>query len=369
MVKKSFWKNRRVFITGHTGFKGAWLTAWLKKMDAEIAGFSLPPPTTPSLFKSADLGSGILSVQGDVRDLEALGSCLEKFSPEVVFHLAAQSLVRKSYRDPVETYQTNIMGTVHLLESIRRCPSVKAVIVVTSDKCYENREWVWGYRERDPLGGSDPYSSSKGCAEIITTAYRKSYFTQGNKTGSIAGSSGSLGIASVRAGNVIGGGDWAEDRLIPDIVRAIQKGRELIIRNPNATRPWQHVLDPLAGYLQLAERILSASDKYSGPWNFGPPAHGNVSVLRVLENFYHFWDIQPNWKTPDETQPDESQTLNLDCSKAIYHLGWRPHLDLMTSLKWTSEWYKAFYSNPENARNMTELQIERYISERDFNGK
>ncbi|MBV9772383.1 MAG: CDP-glucose 4,6-dehydratase [Gemmatimonadetes bacterium] len=351
----SFWAGKRVLVTGHTGFKGSWLALWLQALGAEVTGYSLAPPSTPSLFQLADVAGGMKSVEGDVRDLERLAATVRSEEPEVVVHMAAQSLVRQSYSDPVETYATNVMGTVHLLEAVRRTPSVRAALVVTSDKCYENREWVWGYRENEPMGGFDPYSNSKGCAELVTSAYRSSFFRPGGSTAATA-------VASARAGNVIGGGDWAADRLIPDMLRAFLAGEPVRIRNPHAIRPWQHVLEPLAGYLRLAERLCEGGGDYAEGWNFGADDRESRPVSWIVERLTALWGEGARWELDAGEHPHEAHYLKLDCSKARERLGWTPRLPLEAALEWIVEWYRAYRSG-DDVRGITEAQISRYQDE------
>jgi len=330
LVSGEFWRGKRVLITGHTGFKGGWLALWLKALGAQVSGFALAPDTDPSFFESAGLrGAGIDHRLGDVRNLAELRAAMKAIRPDVVFHLAAQSLVRRSYAEPVETYATNVMGTVNLLEAVRQERSARAVVVVTSDKCYENRERDEGYRESEALGGRDPYSSSKGCAELVTAAYRASYFEQG------------VAVASARAGNVIGGGDWAPDRLIPDVCRAAKAKRPVRIRNPRAVRPWQHVLEPLCGYLRLAERLCTDGACFAQAWNFGPADRDARPVAEVLDRVAALWGDGLRWEPDPGDHPHESGLLRVDSSKARGELGWRPRLDLDQALKWTVDWYKA----------------------------
>lgn len=351
-MRADFWKNKRVLVTGHTGFKGSWLSLWLKELGAEVTGYSLAAPTTPSLFELARVADGINSINGDIRDLSALRQVVDSQRPEIVLHLAAQSLVRRSYQDPVETYATNVMGTVHLLEAARHSDTVKAVIVVTSDKCYENREWVWGYREIDAMGGYDPYSSSKGCAELLTAAYSRSFFD------SSKGKSAS--VASVRAGNVIGGGDWAEDRLVPDIMRAWLEGRSVLIRNPNAVRPWQHVLDPLGGYLSLTEKLYETGAGFNEGWNFGPREEGAQTVGYIVQRLGKLWgDGTAAWNVDEGEHPHEANYLKLDCSKAHAKLGWQPRLNIERALSATANWYRA-YQRGEDVRQFSIEQIREY---------
>lgn len=349
----AFWKDRRVFITGHTGFKGSWLSLLLTRLGGNVTGYSLPPPTTPSLFEVANVASCVSSLAGDVRDLSALRDAIERSRAEVVLHLAAQSLVRASYDEPIETYSTNVMGTVHVLEAVRACSTVKVAVVVTSDKCYENREWVWGYRETDPMGGYDPYSSSKGCAELVTAAYRRSFFQE-----EVAGRA--VAIASARAGNVIGGGDWAQHRLVPDLIAAFAAGRAASVRHPDATRPWQHVLDPLAGYLVLAEKLWRAPIDYAGAWNFGPGDEDVKPVSWIAHQLAACWGDSAKWTPNGGAHPHEAGYLKLDCSKARAQLGWTPRLDLETALRWITEWHRAQLAG-EDMRRFTQQQIDRYL--------
>lgn len=343
------WSGRRVLVTGHTGFKGSWLSLWLHSLGAEVTGFALPPPTEPSLFEAARIGELVRHVEGDVRDLAALQKVVAEARPEVVFHLAAQPLVRLSYEEPVETYATNVMGTVHLLEAVRQVSGVKAMVSITSDKCYENREWVWPYRETDPMGGHDPYSSSKGCAELVTAAWRNSYFAH----------EGPL-LASVRAGNVIGGGDWAVDRLVPDLVRAFEAGLSPLIRSPDSVRPWQHVLEALGGYLLLAERLLAGERDFAEGWNFGPADEDARPVSWIVDRMRTVWGGGAADALPDTgPRPHEAGLLRLDCSKARAALGWRPALTLEQALDWIVAWHKAVGAG-EDARAVTLAQIADY---------
>lgn len=354
VMDKKFWKDKKVLITGHTGFKGSWLSLWLQNMDARVIGYSLPPPTEPSMFKAANISAGMISMIGDVRDRDHLAAVISEFKPEIIIHLAAQSLVRYSYANPVETYATNVMGTVNLLEAARQSECAKIIVVVTSDKCYENKEWVWGYRENDPIGGRDPYSSSKGCAELVTAAYRDSFFPKEDYERH------GIAVASVRAGNVIGGGDWSEDRLIPDIVRAFISDRPVIIRKPNSIRPWQYVLEPLHGYLCLIERLWEKGSEFGGGWNFGPDEGGVKPVSWIVERMTSLWGGNARWE-PDKTDqhPHEANFLKLDCSKAQNKLSWKPRLDLTEAIAWTVEWYRNFYLD-KDVRNYTEREISRY---------
>ncbi len=348
-MNTEFWYGKKVFLTGHTGFKGSWLSLWLQKMGANVVGYALEPPSFPSLFEVANVADDMESIIGDIRDHDAVKSAITKHEPEVLIHMAAQALVRYSYEHPVETYATNVMGTVNILDAVRLTPSVKAVLVITSDKCYENREWVWGYRENEAMGGYDPYSNSKGCAELVTTAYRQSFF---NHEGS------HVAVASARAGNVIGGGDWADDRLIPDMIRAICAGKTVYIRNPHAIRPWQHVLEPLSGYLQLAEKLFQEGNKWAEGWNFGPNDQDAKPVQWIVEHFAHLWGgVQ--WEVDPATHPHEARYLKLDCSKARMQLGWEPVWSLEDALKYISLWYKGYLLG-ENMRENTCQQILEY---------
>lgn len=334
-MNPDFWRGRHVFVTGHTGFKGGWLCLWLQHLGARVTGYSLPAPTQPSLFEVAGVAQGMTSILGDVRDGARLAQAMAEAAPEIVIHMAAQPLVRRSYVDPVETYSTNVMGTVNLLEAVRKAPSVRAVINVTTDKCYENREWVWGYRESDPMGGHDPYSSSKGCAELVTAAYRASYF---NPT---AHEARGAALASARAGNVIGGGDWAPDRLIPDILAAFAQKRPVVIRHPNAIRPWQHVLEPLRGYLTLAERLVQGGPAYAEGWNFGPRDEDAQPVSWLVEQLRAMWGTGAAWKVDGGAHPHEAGYLKLDISKARARLDWHPTLGLSEALRWVVDWSRA----------------------------
>jgi CDP-glucose 4,6-dehydratase len=351
----NFFQNKKIFITGHTGFKGSWLCVFLKKLGANICGYSLAPPSEPSLFEIARVSEGIYSFHGDVRDFDALRGRIGDFKPDIIIHMAAQSLVRKSYKDPIETYSTNVLGTAHLFEAIRQTGGCKAVINVTSDKCYENKEWARGYRENDPMGGYDPYSSSKGCAEFVTTAYRQSFFCP--EKFSIHGTS----IASVRAGNVIGGGDFGQDRLIPDCIKASENGLPVLVRYPEATRPWQHVLDCLYGYLLLAKKMYDTGPQFSGGWNFGPPNEDVKEVSWMVDKFSELLGIKILWAEDQDDQPHEAKMLKLDCSKSRIKLGWTPVLNVRQTLKWTANWYAVYQNDPAKVRNLTENQIKGYL--------
>lgn len=355
MLKPEFWKGRRVFVTGHTGFKGSWLCLWLQRLGAKVTGYALPPPTDPSLFVMGNVASFIDSHTGDVKDLAALQAALSAAQPEIVIHMAAQSLVRYSYDHPVETFATNVLGTVHLLESVRSCPSVRAVVVVTSDKCYYNEEWVWGYREKDSrLGGHDPYSGSKGCAELVVTAYQSSFFDPKRIPGCAA-------VGSARAGNVIGGGDWALDRLVPDIMRSLLKGEPTVIRNPQATRPWQHVLEPLHGYLMLAERLHADGQAFASAWNFGPPEESERTVGWIIERLYDLWGVDFKWQRDQQQGPPESTFLKLDASKAKAHLRWRPKLSLETTLSWIVDWTRRYQAG-DSMLDVSLRDIDRFMA-------
>lgn len=347
-----FYSGKKVFVTGHTGFKGGWLTIWLKLLGADVVGFALPPETQPNLFSAVRVADGIVSEFGDVRDFATVKKAFAVHAPEVVIHNAAQALVRRSYRDPVETYATNIMGTVHLLEAARVTPSVRSVVIVTSDKCYENREWARGYKEDDPMGGYDPYSSSKGAAELVTAAYRRSF----------CGEENSPAIASARAGNVIGGGDWSEDRLVPDIVRGISSNAPIVIRRPESVRPWQHVLEPLSGYLLLGEKLYESGSRFADAWNFGPSLDDSVTASEIADRVRTIWGKGDVRIQPDPDAPHEATYLRLDCAKSSQHLGWNSKLRLAQALEWTVEWYQSFYDQSSTSpRAVTERQIETYM--------
>ncbi len=352
-LKPSFWKNRKVLVTGHTGFKGSWLSLWLQKMEADVTGLALAPPTQPSLFELAQVEKNMSSIIGDIRNLESVRTLFEKLQPEIVIHMAAQSLVRHSYQNPVETYDTNVMGTLNILEGIRSVDSVRAVVMITTDKCYENKEWIWPYRENDPMGGYDPYSSSKGCAELLIASYRQSYFpTEKYKEHKTA-------IASARAGNVIGGGDWAEDRLIPDIISTLQQNKIPHIRNPAAIRPWQHVLEPLSGYMKLAEKLHQNGSEYSSAWNFGPNPDDTRPVQWIVEKMIQQWGGEVRWDKDDGIHPHEANHLKLDCSKAHTQLHWQPRWTLNKALEKIIAWHKAEISGMDLKQLCLE-QIDEY---------
>ena len=350
---QDFFNGKRVFVTGHTGFKGSWLCLWLTRLGARVTGYALEPPTAPSLFELAKVGELINSQIADVRDAEKLFRALLAAQPEIVFHLAAQSLVRDSYKIPLETYSINVMGTIHLLEAVRRCPSVKAVVNVTTDKCYENNEWDWGYRENDRLGGFDPYSNSKACAELVTAAYRSSFFNPSEY--SIHG----VAIATVRAGNVIGGGDWAADRLVPDIIRSLLAGEAVRIRNPYSIRPWQQVLEPLSGYLALAQRLYEFGPEYGEGWNFGPSDADAMPVEWIVKRMCELWGNGTRCDIDAGDRPHEAHYLKLDCSKARMRLNWRPRWDLGKALTSILDWV-AVYSASGDLRKCCLEQIEEY---------
>lgn len=334
-LNPKFWSGKRVFLTGHTGFKGSWLSLWLQHMGAEVTGYALAPPTKPNMYEMAKVDKGMESVIGDVRDKEKLVSSLLRAEPEIVIHMAAQPLVRRSYIDPVETYSTNVMGTVHLLEAVRGCRSVRSVVNVTTDKCYENKEWIWPYKENETLGGYDPYSSSKACSELVTAAYRSSYFNASNfKDHQVA-------VATARAGNVIGGGDWSTDRLVPDILAAFSRGEPVMIRNPHAVRPWQHVLEPLRGYLTLAECLFMDGASYAEAFNFGPVEDEAQPVEWIVRQLASKWGDSAMWRVDGANHPHEASMLRLDISKALHQLAWRPVLDLNAGLQLTVNWIRA----------------------------
>ena len=348
---RDFWRDRRVLVTGHTGFKGAWLSLWLERRGARVTGFALPSSTSPNLFTLAGLEQRIDSQLGDVRDRSAVDGVMARSRAEVVFHLAAQALVRQSYVDPVGTYAANVMGTAHVLDAARRAPGVRAIVVVTSDKCYENREWWWPYREDEAMGGHDPYSSSKGCAELVTAAWRRSFF--------LSDGAEPVGLGSARAGNVIGGGDWAADRLVPDCMRAFASGEPVVLRRPAAVRPWQHVLEPLSGYLSLAERLSSDPRGFGEAWNFGPATDEARPVAWVVDRLSQFWGDGARWEPDPGTHPHEAGLLQVDASKARARLGWAPRLSLEEGLHWTVDWYSRFGAG-EDAAALTLDQIERF---------
>ena len=350
-IDKDFWRNKKVLITGHTGFKGGWLSTWLNMLQAKVSGLALSPDTTPNLFQTALIEEGITSYIGDIRNLEIVKETLDKVRPEIVLHLAAQSLVRESYIYPVETFSTNVLGTVHMLEAVRNIDSVRVIVNITSDKCYENDGTLNSYKEEHAMGGHDPYSASKGCAELAITAMRKSFFNNGN-----------CRVASARAGNVIGGGDWARDRLVPDLLLAFAEGKPASIRNPDSIRPWQHVLNPLSGYLLLAQRLWNEDGDYDEGWNFGPGQDSEISVSKLASQLVNIWGENSSWKpiALEEQLMKEANYLKLDSSKAQQKLGWMPCWNLEQGLIKTVDWYKAFLKN-ENMREITQQQINEYM--------
>ncbi|WP_212629663.1 CDP-glucose 4,6-dehydratase [Pseudomonas sp. KB-10] len=350
-VSKAFWTGRRVFLTGHTGFKGSWLALWLRELGAEVFGYALPPTTEPSLWQVARLQEQTPGFLADIRDAQCLAKAVAAFAPEIVLHMAAQPLVRESYRTPAETYATNVMGTLNLLEAVRKCDSVRAIVVVTSDKCYENREWLWPYREQDSVGGHDPYSSSKACAELLCASWRESFLREAG-----------VALATARAGNVLGGGDWSADRLVPDILRAWQAGESLTLRYPQAVRPWQHVLEPLHGYLALAQALVEQGQAVASAWNFGPDAEGLVSVGDLVERLARQWPGEARWYTDAAAQPHEAGLLSLDSSKARTMLGWRPRWALSQALERTLDWHQAWQAG-QNMQTFSRAQIAAYQGE------
>ncbi|MDC1458483.1 CDP-glucose 4,6-dehydratase [Burkholderiaceae bacterium] len=352
-MNPAFWQGKRVLLTGHTGFKGSWLSLWLQSMGAQVTGYALVPPTNPSLFEIAEVAQGMSSIIGDIRDLAKLQAVFTEHQPEIVIHMAAQPLVRYSYQNPVETYATNVMGMVHLLEAVRNTPGVKSVVNITTDKCYENREWVWGYRENEPMGGFDPYSNSKGCAELVSAAYRSSFFNVDNYA------QHGVSTATVRAGNVIGGGDWAQDRLIPDILAAFEHGRKVDIRNPHAIRPWQHVMEPLRGYLTLAEQLFEHGPSFGEGWNFGPNDEDAKPVSWLVEQMAALWGKDAQWQVDTGEHPHEAQYLKLDISKARSRLGWQPALSLKDALALIIDWSKQRKAGA-NMRQLTLAQLQAY---------
>ena len=348
-VNPSFWQGKKVFLTGHTGFKGSWLSIWLQSMGAVVKGYSLSTPTNPSLFVVADVAHNMESQISDIRDLDVLKESMLNFNPDILIHMAAQPLVRLSYVEPVDTYTTNVIGTVNVLEAARTCPNLKAIVSVTTDKCYENKEWAWGYRENEPMGGHDPYSSSKGCAELVTSAYRTSFFNTND----------SAALATARAGNVIGGGDWADDRLIPDILKAFENSKAVVVRNPLSTRPWQHVLEPLSGYLVLAEHLYTYGQEYAQAWNFGPKDEDCKPVNWILDQMVKTWGKDASWELDANNNPHEAGFLKLDCSKAKQKLHWEPKWNLEFTLKSIVNWHKS-YMNKEDLKKECLKEIDLY---------
>ena len=353
-MNPAFWQGKRVFVTGHTGFKGSWLSLILERLGARVHGYARPPHTNPSLFTKAGVEAGIDSRVGEITDLPNVIAAFEAAEPDVVFHLAAQAIVRDSYADPTSTFATNVMGTANLLEAVRRHPSARAVVVVTSDKCYENREWWWSYREKSALGGRDPYSASKACAELVTSAYRRSYFSELRGADHVS-------LASVRAGNVIGGGDWSHDRLVPDTINALIEGRPVELRYPNAIRPWQHVLEPLSGYILLAEKLFEADNHFAEGWNFAPPEEDAKPVGWLVEQMQRAWGVEPQWQPQGGPKPHEHIYLKLDSSKARAKLGWTPRLRIEQTVSWVVDWYRAVHEGAD-ARTLCLESIERYRS-------
>ena len=347
-MEKSFWQGKRVFLTGDTGFKGAWLSLWLHKLGAVVKGYALDPLTQPSLYKIANISEIQEHIDGDIRDYEKLQQELANFQPEIVFHLAAQALVRESYQNPLYTYETNVMGTANLLEAVRKTVSVKAVLVITTDKCYENKEWHWAYRENDRLGGHDPYSNSKACTELVVDSYRKSFLKEKN-----------IAVATARAGNVIGGGDWSKDRLIPDCLRSIKNKEKIIIRSPKAVRPWQHVLEPLSGYLKLAQKLYLEGQVWTEAWNFGPDEDSIISVKEIVEILCN--DFNAEYEVKADNIFHEATLLKLDCSKVKQKLNWYPKLTIKESLNLTTDWYKEYWENGK-MDGFVYYQIENYES-------
>lgn len=349
----SVWRGKRVFLTGHTGFKGSWLALWLSRLGAQVRGFALDPCTEPNMFTLTSVGDVVEDVRGDIRDYSTLANSLREFAPEVVLHLAAQPIIGRGYAEPVDTYATNVMGTVHLLEAVRQAHGVRAVVCVTTDKCYQNQEWVWPYRESDRLGGYDPYSSSKACAEIVSAAYRSSFFPVDRMH------EHRVGIASARAGNVIGGGDWSENRLVPDLVRGFCTGNSVLIRRPKAIRPWQHVLEPIRGYLMLAERLLTQDAQFASSFNFGPSDEQNWSVERIATKLVDLWGEGASWTCGSVLGEHEDHVLRLDATKARVVLGWKPQLGIEQALEWTLAWYRA-WRRKEDLAEFSHQQILGY---------
>jgi CDP-glucose 4,6-dehydratase len=355
-VEPAFWQGKAVFLTGQTGFKGGWLALWLASMGAKVTGYALAPNTTPNLFASAQIENTLAySHIADLRDANAVFVAIQAAKPDIVIHMAAQPLVRYSYDHPLETYATNVMGTAHVLDAVRNTPGVRAVVVVTTDKCYENREWVWAYRENEAMGGYDPYSSSKGCVELVSAAYRQSYFSPTRYPDH------GVALATARAGNVIGGGDWSADRLIPDAIRAFETHQPLLIRNPLATRPWQHVLEPLAGYLVLAQALYEQGPRFNGAWNFGPKPDDARTVEAVINAFAALWPHPAQWAQDPHEQPHEAQALQLDCAKAQYELHWRPRWNLEEALIRIRDWHLAA-GRKADLRELSLTQIAEYQS-------
>ena len=351
--QNNFWQGKKVFLTGHTGFKGSWLSIWLKMLGADVTGYSLLPESEPNMYTVTHNDREMRSIIGDIRDITLLRKTIREVKPDIVIHMAAQALVRQSYHEPVETFQTNVLGTVNVLEAVRQIDSVRTVLCITSDKCYENREWVWKYRENDPMGGWDPYSASKGCSELIVASYRNSFFNN-----DLYDQHG-VAVASARAGNVIGGGDWGADRLIPDIVRSFSEGKSVLIRNPGAVRPWQHVIDLLRGYMLLTERLYEKGPEYGEAWNFGPGDDDERSVREIVDSLAKLWGRGASWKLDTNEQLHEAYTLKLDSSKSRSRLSWHPLFSMDLALELVTEWYKQYYSGDKPPREITEEQIRR----------
>jgi len=350
VVDPAFWRAKRVLLTGHTGFKGGWLGLWLQQLGAEVQGLALAPPEGHNLFEAARVGEGMGSAIGDIRDQTFVSRTMAAFRPEIVIHMAAQPLVRLSYAEPVATYATNVMGTVHVLEAVRQTPGVRAVVNVTTDKCYENREWAWGYREDEPMGGHDPYSNSKGCSELVSSAYRRSFLQQGGTA-----------LATARAGNVIGGGDWASDRLVPDILRAFEGREPVVVRNPHSIRPWQHVLEPLSGYLVLAQRLWTEGAAFAEGWNLGPRDDDARSVQWIVEHLVRQWGGDAAWRLDGVPHPHEAKYLKLDISKARARLGWQPRWRLDEALETIVSWHRGWLAG-EDVRALCLRQIDQYTA-------
>jgi CDP-glucose 4,6-dehydratase len=353
VIGKNFWENKKVFVTGHTGFKGGWISLWLQSLGAQVTGYSLEPVSSPNLFQVGRVADNMTSIIGDISNYHDLATALSDAKPEIVFHMAAQPLVRYSYDNPIETFTTNVIGTVHVLEAVRKCSTVKALVNVTTDKCYENKEWIWSYRENESMGGHDPYSCSKGCAELVTSSFRESFFSR--ETYEQHG----LALASVRAGNVVGGGDWSEDRLVPDIFRAINSNKSVSVRNPDSTRPWQHVLEPISGYLILAQNLFTHGTQYAEAWNFGPETGESISVLEILKKLDRLIPSGIKWTISKDKKAHEANLLTLDISKVKKYLKWKPRLDIEKALKLIVDW-NTRYNSGADMHDFTHQQIELY---------
>lgn len=348
-INPEFWNNRKVLLTGHTGFKGSWLSLWLQQLGCRLCGYSLEPPSSPNMFEQCGVADGMDSIHGDIRNLENLQNVIDHQQPEIVIHLAAQALVRQSYDNPAETWTSNVIGTANVLEASRHCESVRVVVIITTDKCYANRNWHWPYRETDTLGGYDPYSASKACAELVSSSYRDSFFKPTGKA-----------LATTRAGNVIGGGDWGKDRLIPNVMAAVLNGRQPEIRAPHAVRPWQFVLEPLAGYLMLAERLWNDAEEFSDAWNFGPNQDLTLSVGEIVAIIREQFDQEPAWQPQPGNHPHETGLLRLDSSKAIGKLGWQPRLSIQQTITMLCDWYRTWHEEPTEIQALTLKQIQEY---------